>query len=98
MSTHHLCQFHIVKNVKAKMKSLARDNSFHDEIMNTFHNMMNSPNEREYTKELRILHRICGETSDFVTYLNTTWLKYRHKFVKFHIDKAMHLGNTTTNR
>ena len=95
---HFLCQFQISKNVTEKSKTLYKCKDFQAEISDIWKRLMHAPSEQEYVDQVGALQGKCGETSDFMTYVNSSWLPLRHKFVKFETDTCMHLGCTTTNK
>src|ERR1044072_2655381 len=82
-SRHFLCQFHISKNVTAKSKTLYKCKDFRAEISDIWKRLMHAPSEQEYVDQVGALQGKCGEKYDFITYVDSSWLLVRHKFVKF---------------
>ncbi|XP_027912854.1 uncharacterized protein LOC114172722 isoform X2 [Vigna unguiculata] len=98
-SSNLLCRFHIIKNVKAKCKMMVHPKEQYDLVMDAWHNVMNSPNEGEYTHRLALFDKVCSDFPNFGDYVKNTWLTpHKEKFVTAWIDRVMHLGNTTLNR
>ena len=80
------------------MHLTVKDRDLWDEIVKVWGRIVHAPTAAVYEEQMMALHGLCGEKSEFVQYINKNWLPLNHKFIKFHIDKFMHLGNTTTNR
>ncbi|XP_057418445.1 protein FAR1-RELATED SEQUENCE 6-like [Lotus japonicus] len=97
-AAHLLCQFHIAKCVKAKCKLTIEDKEMWDDVGDAWNRVMYAESAEEFNPSMDFLRSLVGEHSDLMHYIKETWLPFKHKFVKYAIDRYMHMGNTTTNR
>ncbi|KAL5160136.1 putative protein FAR1-RELATED SEQUENCE 10 [Glycine soja] len=98
-STNLLCRFHIVKNVKAKCKSLIGEKNAWDYVMNSWGTLVDCPSEYEFHESHQKFQVACLPWPMFVDHVNDTWIiPHKEKFITAWTNKVMHLGNTTTNR
>ncbi|XP_057452946.1 uncharacterized protein LOC130744810 [Lotus japonicus] len=97
-ATHLLCQFHIAKCVKAKCKLTIQDKEMWDDVGDAWNRVMYAESAEEFNAGMDFLRSLVGEHSDLMNYIKETWLPFKHKFVKYAIDRYIHMGNTTTNR
>lgn len=81
ISTHLLCEFHILKNVGMKCKEHVEYNR-KEHLMNLWNKFMYSDNEYEFEQKLKHFQVVCVDIPLFVVYVYKTWLKpYKEKFV-----------------
>ncbi|XP_057418428.1 uncharacterized protein LOC130712620 [Lotus japonicus] len=97
-TAHLLCQFHIAKCVKAKCKLTIQDKEMWDDVGDAWNRVMYAESAEEFNAGMNFLRSLVGEHSDLMNYIKETWFPFKHKFVKYGIDRYMHMGNTTTNR
>ncbi|XP_057452536.1 uncharacterized protein LOC130744360 [Lotus japonicus] len=97
-SAQLLCQFHIAKCVKAKCKLTIEDKEMWDDVGDAWNRVMYAESAEEFNASMDFLRSLVGEHSNPMHYIKETWLSFKHKFVKYAIDRYMHMGNTTTNR
>ncbi|XP_057453629.1 uncharacterized protein LOC130745414 [Lotus japonicus] len=96
-SAHMLCQFH-TKCVKAKCKLTIQDKEMWDNVGDAWNRIMYSESAEEFNAGMDFLRSLVGEHSNLMNYFKEVWLSFKHKFVKYAIDRYMHMGKTTTNR
>ena len=80
------------------MKLRVKNHEFWNEIGAVWDNIIHAPTAAQYEEEIMILRTLCGDSSEFIEYINNNWLPLKHKFIKYLIDKHMHPGNATTSR
>jgi len=95
-TTNILCRFHINKNVKAKCKMFREA---WDIVMNAWDVVVDYHKCDTYDEIVKGFESVCSSWPLFVDYVKKTWLiPHKEKFVRAWTDRAMHLGNTTSNR
>ena len=98
-SKHLLCQYHIEKNVVARIKEHFLEKADRNVIHDAWNDLVNSPTENEYESRLQNFLGVCNGDTKFIDYCMNTWLvEHKEKFVNAWIDKVMHLDTTTSNR
>ncbi|XP_045802207.1 uncharacterized protein LOC123895761 [Trifolium pratense] len=80
-------------------KLITKQDIFPRKVKNLWRDVVESPNEVEYQQRLNAFQQACVNSSNFVEYVNNTWLApHKEQFVEAWTNRVMHLGNTTTNR
>jgi len=111
-ATTLLCSYHIVQNVRAKckldckVKDLKGKNgeaikpaSVVKTVMAVWLDIVNSETEEAYIDNWTRFKVVCAKFPKFLDYVEKTILDLvKEKFVRFWVDKNLHMGNTTTNR
>src|ERR1044072_752754 len=98
-ATHLLCLFHINKCVLAKCKKIVGTDEFADWVMVKWKELVDAETEEQFQAYWTQLFEMCkGKYGDFTSYVSTTWLVHKEKFVKAWTNRVMHFGNTTSNR
>ncbi|CAJ2663585.1 unnamed protein product [Trifolium pratense] len=97
-TTNMLCTWHIIKNVNARC-TVQIPKDMKQKVKNLWRDVVQSPDEVEYQQRLNAFQQACVNSSNFVEYVNNTWLApHKEQFVEAWTNRVMHLGNTTTNR
>ncbi|XP_045802393.1 uncharacterized protein LOC123895974 [Trifolium pratense] len=97
-TTNMLCTWHIIKNVNARC-TVQIPKDMKQKVKNLWRDVVESPDEVEYQQRLNAFQQACVNSSNFVEYVNNTWLApHKEQFVEAWTNRVMHLGNTTTNR
>ncbi|XP_052728521.1 uncharacterized protein LOC108327397 [Vigna angularis] len=79
-----LCQFHILKNVKAKCKMLVYSSEVWDVLMDAWENVMDCADESLFVEYVNGLQYASISWPLFFEYVNQTWIiPYSTYFVKF---------------
>ncbi|XP_057424905.1 protein FAR1-RELATED SEQUENCE 5-like [Lotus japonicus] len=91
-AAHLLCQFHIAKCVKAKCKLTIQDKEMWDDVGDAWNRVMYAESAEEFNAGMDFLRSLVGEHSNLMNYIKETWLPFKHKFVKYAIDRYMHMG------
>ena len=67
--------------------------------MDAWESLVDCPSEHQFDDCFKKFEIVCSPWPIFVDYVNQTWIIFhKEKFVKFWMNKVMHLGNTTINR
>ncbi|XP_057427046.1 uncharacterized protein LOC130720420 [Lotus japonicus] len=69
-----------------------------DDVKDAWNRVMYAESAEEFNAGMNFLRSLVGEHSDLMNYIKETWLPFKHKFVKYAIDRYVHMSNTTTNR
>ncbi|XP_057456297.1 uncharacterized protein LOC130747376 [Lotus japonicus] len=69
-----------------------------DDVGDAWNKVMYAESAEEFNAGMDFLRSLVEEHYDLMNYIKETWLLIKHKFVKYAIDRYMHMGNTTTNR
>ncbi|XP_012850817.1 PREDICTED: uncharacterized protein LOC105970528 [Erythranthe guttata] len=98
-SAHFLCLFHINRNVE-KNASRFIGSTKHGLIFRRIQwaKLVESKTEEDYNDNYEDMVRRYGCYPKLISYLDDTWLIYKHKFVKAWTNKILHFGNTSTSR
>ncbi|XP_057444454.1 protein FAR1-RELATED SEQUENCE 5-like [Lotus japonicus] len=56
------------------------------------------PNLEQFDEEWKEMCVMCKDYPDFISYISTTWLKHKEKFVSAWTNSVLHFGTTTSNR
>jgi hypothetical protein len=99
-SKHILCRWHINKNVLAKCKPRITSNEVYEDLVRSFHRLVESPTIVVYEERRLDLLQFC-ESKDIIDvyeYIQTTWLPWKEKFVAAWVDDSLHLGQKNTSR
>jgi hypothetical protein len=110
-ATTLFCSYHIGQNVRAKckldckVKDLKGKNgeaikpaSVVNTVMARWLDIVDSKMEKAYIDNWTQFKVVCGKFPKFLDYVEKTILDPdKEKFVRFWVDKNLHLGNTTTN-
>ncbi|CAJ2672967.1 unnamed protein product [Trifolium pratense] len=97
-TTNMLCTWHIIKKVNGRC-TVHIPKDMRQKVKNLWRDVVESPNEVEYQQRLNAFQQACVNSSNFVEYVNNTWLApHKEQFIEAWTNRVMHLGNTTTNR
>jgi len=108
-STALVCEFHILKNVRArcivncKVKDSkgkhVKSSDLVNTIMNAWEVIVSSPSEELYADAVLQFRKVCEQFPKFLKYVESTILEpLKKKIVKAWTNRVMHFGCTTTNR
>jgi hypothetical protein len=111
-ATTLLCSYHIGQNVKAKckldckVKDLKGKNgqaikpaSVVKTVMAAWLAIVDSKTEETYIDNWTLFKVVCAKFPKFLVYVEKAILDLvKEKFVRYWVDKNLHIGNTTTNR
>ncbi|XP_057424437.1 protein FAR1-RELATED SEQUENCE 5-like [Lotus japonicus] len=96
--TNLLCRFHINKNVEAKCKVLIGTDDFALSVMENWKCLIYAETVEQFDEEWKEMCVMCKDFPDFISYISTTWLKHKEKFVSAWTNSVLHFGTTTSNR
>lgn len=96
--TNLLCRFHINKNVEAKCKVLIGTDDFALSVMENWKYLIYAETVEQFDEEWKEMCVMCKDFPDFISYISTTWLKHKEKFVSAWTNSVLHFGTTTSNR
>ena len=111
-ATTLLCSYHIGQNVRAKCKvdckvtdlkgkngQPIKPGSVVKTVMAAWMVIVDSDTEEAYIDNWTRFKVVCAKFPKFLDYVEKTILDpVKDKFVRFWVDKHLHMGNTTTNR
>jgi len=111
-ATTLLCSYHVGQNVRTKckldckVKDLKGKNgeeiklaSVAKTVMAAWMDIVDSETEEAYIDNWTKFKVVCRKFPKFLDYVEKTILDpVKEKFVRFWVDKSLHMGNTTTNR
>jgi hypothetical protein len=111
-ATTLLCSYHIGQNVTAKCKTDCKVNDLKGKdgkeikpglvvniVMALWMDIVDSETEEAYIDNWNRFKVVCGIFPKFLEYVEKTIFDpVKEKVVRFWVDKAIHMGNTTTNR
>jgi len=110
-ATTLLCSYHIGQNVRAKCKldckvkdlkgkngAAIKHASVVKTVMAAWLDIVDSETEEAYIDKLIRFKVVCAKFPKFLDYVEKTILDpVKEKFVRFWVDKNLHMGNATTN-
>jgi len=90
---------HIEKLKISKVRMGKRSIEVVKTVMLAWENIVNSDTKQSYIDNCNRFKVVCDKFPKFLEYVEITILgPVKEDDVKFQVNKAMHLGNTTTNR
>lgn len=88
-----------VKDLKGKNGEEIKPASLVKTVMDAWWDIVDSETEKAYIDNWNWFKVVCGKIPKFLNYVEKTILDpVKEKFVRFWVDKSIHMGNTTTNR
>ena len=88
-----------MKNLKGKDGKEIKPSSVVKTVMVAWMDIVDSETEKTYIDNWNRFKVVCGKFPKFLEYVEKTILDpVKEKVVRFWVDKAIHMGNTTTNR
>lgn len=95
---HFLCLWHICKNVLANCKR-SFDTEAWDTLFAAWKSVIYADSESIFNEKWeQFCHEYNGENADLIEYLITTYISFRHRFIKCYINRLLHFETTTTSR
>ncbi|XP_057425864.1 uncharacterized protein LOC130719248 [Lotus japonicus] len=87
------------------MKSLIADDArlpqvigFTECLMENWKCLIYAETVEQFDEEWKEMCVMCKDFPDFISYISTTWLKHKEKFVSAWTNSVLHFGTTTSNR
>jgi len=89
------------KGAKVDKKELTKNKVKNREVVEkvviAWRELVESPTEESYASNLLKFKEVCMPFPEFITYVQTTFLNLKEKFVRAWTNKVLHLGCKTTN-
>jgi hypothetical protein len=90
-----LCRWHIQKNILSNCKKSFETMESFEEFLKAWNLLVSSKSELEFIVQRNNLER---DYAAVFSYLNTTWLIFKERFVDAWMNNILHLGHLVTSR
>jgi len=82
---------------KELKKNKVKNREVVEKVVIAWRELVESPTEESYASNLLKFKEVCMPFPEFITYVQTTFLNLKEKFVRAWTNKVLHLGCKTTN-
>ena len=99
-AAHHLCIWHIEKNVVSECKKSFESGETEDwtDFMSRWKNVVRSTSEGEFEENLRVLRESLSDREGVMDYLDRNILPLKHQFVEAWMGDVPHFGSQSSQR
>ena len=91
-----LCRWHINENILAKQRTAFQSSEAWQEFNQTWNELVAATTMADFETQIVVMHDRFPAAS--MSYLETTWLVYKERFITAFLRNKHHYGHVTTSR